>query len=85
MKKVSDQTVGNILKRHGLPPALERKKTATWREFIHSHRTLLGATDFFTAEVWTTCGLVTYYFLYFLQVGSRKVNIAGAIIGIDKP
>src|SRR5438132_6370057 len=29
---VSDQTVGNILKRHGIPPAPERKTTTTWRE-----------------------------------------------------
>ena len=28
---VSDQTVGNILKRHGIPPAPERKKTTTWK------------------------------------------------------
>jgi putative transposase len=27
---LSDQTVGNILKRHGLPPAPERTKTTTW-------------------------------------------------------
>jgi hypothetical protein len=31
---VSDQTVGNILKRHGIPPGPERKKTTTWEEFI---------------------------------------------------
>ena len=29
--EVSDQTVGNILKRRGLPTAPERKKTTTWR------------------------------------------------------
>lgn len=34
---VSAQTVGNILKRHGIPPAPERKTTTTWREFIRSH------------------------------------------------
>ena len=28
--EMSDQTVGNILKRHGIPPAPERKKTTTW-------------------------------------------------------
>jgi len=33
---ISDQTVGNILKRHGLPPAPERKTTTTWKEFIRS-------------------------------------------------
>jgi len=74
---VSDQTVGNILKLHDLPPAPNRKKTTTWREFIRSHRDILVATDFFTTEVWTKCGLVTYYILFFIQVGSRKVYIAG--------
>jgi hypothetical protein len=34
---VSDQTVGNILKRHGIPPASERKTTTTWHEFICTH------------------------------------------------
>ncbi len=74
---VSDQTVGNILKRHNLLPAPERKKTTTWREFIRSHWDILVATDFFTTEVWTRSGLVTYYILFFIQVGSRKVHIAG--------
>src|SRR5215467_14611927 len=32
--RISDQTVGNILKRHGIPPAPERKTTTTWKEFI---------------------------------------------------
>src|SRR5256714_1747720 len=31
---VSDQTVGNVLKRHGIAPAPERKTTTTWKEFI---------------------------------------------------
>ena len=74
---VSDQTVGHILKRHDLPPTPERTKTTTWRECIRSHRDLLVATDFFTTEVWTTCGLVTYDILFFIQVGSRKVHMAG--------
>jgi transposase InsO family protein len=75
---VSDQTVGNVLKRHGLPPAPERKKTITWKEFIRTHLDVLVATDFFTAEVWTLGGLVTYYILFFLHLGSRKVHVAGA-------
>src|SRR6266849_8413824 len=53
---VSDQTVGNILKRHGIPPAPERQKTTTWKEFIRAHMAVLVATDFFTTEVWTWCG-----------------------------
>ncbi len=74
---VNDQTVGNILRRHHLPPIAERKKTTTWSEFIRSHWDLLAATDFFTAEVWTRSGLVTYYILFFIQVESRKVHLAG--------
>src|SRR3989442_8105653 len=74
---LSDQTVGNILKRHGLPPAPERQTTTTWKEFIRTHMEVLVATDFFTAEVWTLGGLVTYYVLFFIHLGSRKVAIAG--------
>jgi putative transposase len=74
---ISDQTVGNILKRHGLPPAPERKTTSTWTEFIRAHMDVLIATDFFTAEVWTLGGLVTYYVLFFIHLGSRQVPVAG--------
>ena len=74
---ISNQTVGNILKRHGLPPASERKTTTTWTEFIRTHLDVLVATDFFTAEVWTLGGLVTYYVLFFLHLGSRKIHVAG--------
>jgi transposase InsO family protein len=74
---ISDQTVGNILKRHGLPPAPERKTTTTWTEFIRTHMDVLVATDFFTAEVWTTAGLGTYYVLFFIHLASRKVHVAG--------
>ena len=34
---LSDQTVGNILQRHGIPPAPERKRTTTWADFIRAH------------------------------------------------
>src|SRR5712691_9219524 len=72
---MSDQTVGNILKRHGIPPAPERKTTTTWKEFIRTHMEVLVATDFFTAEVWTLGGLVTYYVLFFIHLGSRKIHV----------
>jgi len=75
--RISDQTVDNILKRHGLPPAPERKKTTTWNEFIRTHMEVLVATDFFTTEVWTLGGLVTYYVLFFLRLGTREVHVAG--------
>ena len=74
---ISAQTVGNILKRHDIPPAPERKTTTTWKEFIRTHIDMLVATDFFTAEVWTLGGLVTYYVLFFIHLGSRRVQVAG--------
>ena len=57
---VSDQTVGNILRRQGIAPAPERKRTTTWSQFIRSHMAVLAGTDFFTVEVLTWRGLVTY-------------------------
>jgi putative transposase len=77
---LSDQTVGNILKRQGIPPAPERKTTTTWKEFIRTHMDVLVATDFFTAEVWTLRGLVTYYVFFFLHLGSRKIHVAGVTL-----
>ena len=55
---ISDQTVGNILKRHGIPPAPERKTTTTWQEFLRIHRDVLMAADFFSSAVWGWWGLV---------------------------
>jgi transposase InsO family protein len=69
--------VGNILKRRGLPTAPERKKTTTWREFIRTHMEMLWATGFFSTEVWTLGGLVTFYVLFFIKLDTREVRIAG--------
>src|SRR6516162_3320652 len=75
--EVSDQAVGNVLRRHGIPPAPERKRTTTWAEFIRAHIAVLAGTDFFTVEILTLRGLVTYYVLFFIHLESRKVEIAG--------
>jgi hypothetical protein len=69
---VSDQTVGNILKRQGIPPAPERKKTVTWQEFIAIHMAVFGATDFFSSALWTCYGLVSSFLLFFLSFGRCK-------------
>lgn len=75
--EISDQTVGNILKRRGLPTASECKQTTTWREFIRTHVEMLWATDFFSTEVWTFGGLITFYVLFFIKLDTREVQIAG--------
>ena len=74
---VSDQTVGNILKRHGIAPAPQRKHTTRWRDFIRAHMDVLTGTDFFTVEVLTLKGLMTYYVLFFIQLETRRVCLAG--------
>jgi transposase InsO family protein len=73
----SDQTVGNILRRHGLGPAPERRRQTTWAQFIRRHKDVLWATDFFTAEVWSATGLVTGYVLFFIHVQTRKLVLGG--------
>ena len=75
--RLSDQTVGNILQRQGIPPAPERKRKTTWADFIRAHMAVLAGTDFFSVEVVTLRGLVTYYVLFFIHLESRKVEIAG--------
>jgi putative transposase len=83
--EVCDQTIGNVLQRHGLPPAPERTRTVTWSAFIRTHLALLAGTDFFTAEVLTLRGLVTYYVLFFIHLESRRVDIAGITVHPDEP
>ena len=75
--RLSDQTVGNILRRYGILPAPERKRTTTWAAFIRAHRAVLAGTDFFTVEVMTRRGLVTFYVLFFIHLESRRVEVAG--------
>jgi len=75
--QVSDQTVGNILRRHNLAPAPERSRTTTWKEFIKSHMDVLAGADFFAVEVLTWRGLVTYHVLFFIEVANRRVSLGG--------
>jgi putative transposase len=74
---LSDQTVGNILRRNGIVPAPERKRTTTWKDFIRAHLEVLARTDFFTVEVLTLRGLVNFYVLFFMHLETRNVDVAG--------
>jgi hypothetical protein len=80
-----DQTVGNILKAHGIEPAPERKRQTTWKTFLQSHWDVLGAIDFTTIEVWTTGGLVTFYLLFVMKVATRSVHFAGCTVNPTGP
>jgi len=74
---VSDQTVGNVLRRYGIALAPKRSQSTTWKQFIAAHMDVLAGTDFFTVEVLTWRGLVTYYVLFFLHLETRRVTLAG--------
>jgi transposase InsO family protein len=78
--EVSDQTVGNVLKRRRILPAPERKRTTTWAQFIKSHMAVLAGTDFLSVEVLTHRGLLTFYVLFFIHLASRKVEVAGVTV-----
>lgn len=69
---ISDQTVGNILKRHGVPPAPERRKTMTWREFIRIHLDVLGTIAFCKSEMGAWLGFVISYVLSYIHLDWRK-------------
>jgi putative transposase len=69
--------VREVLRRQGLPPVPNRKGLS-WKQFLQAHLEVTWATDFFTEEVWTMSGLLSFYVLFFLHLGSRRVWIAGA-------
>ena len=73
---VARSTVARILKDKGIPPAPGRP--SSWRTFLRAHWRAIAAADFFTTEVWTARGLVTYYTLFVLDLKSRRVQIVGS-------
>ena len=74
----SDRTVGNILRRNGIAPTPKRNNGPTWKEFIDSHKEVTVGADFFTSEVITPQGLMTYYILLLIDHQTRRICIAGA-------
>ena len=80
---ISDQTVGNILKRHGISPAPERKKTVTWREFIRSHWDVLVATGFFNSEVWSWFGLMISFLLSWFHFSRHQFQSVGVTLHVQ--
>jgi putative transposase len=76
--QIDKSTVRNILRRHHLEPAPQRRKAGmSWTQFLKLHWEVLAATDFFTVEVATWHGLVTYYVLVVMELSTRRVEIAG--------
>jgi putative transposase len=70
---VSATTVRTWLRGAGLGPGGTRGEM-TWREFLRAHRRSMLAVDFFTVE---TMWLQRLYGLFFIELGSRRVHVAG--------
>lgn len=75
--EVANSTIANILKRNAIEPAPERARKTTWKEFLAQHWDQIAATDFFTVEVWTRKGLRRYMILFFMDLSTRRIGIAG--------
>ena len=70
-------TIAEILARNGIWPAPERERKITWKEFLEQHWDFVVAADFFTVEAWTRRGLRRFIVLFFIELSTRKMEIAG--------
>jgi putative transposase len=73
---VGRSTIARILKAAGVPPQPERP--TSWQTFLRAHWGAIAGADFFTTEVWTWRGLVTYYTVFVIDLASRRVHILGS-------
>jgi putative transposase len=74
--RVGRSTIRRILKAAGLPPAPQRP--TSWTTFLKAHWGVIAGADFFTTEVWTWRGLVTYYTVFVIDLASRRVHVLGS-------
>ena len=74
--RVGRSTIARILKAHGLPPVPQRP--TSWQTFLRAHWGAIAGADFFTTEVWTWRGLVTFYTLFGIDPASRRIQIVGS-------
>jgi putative transposase len=70
---VSASAVRTLLRQGGVPPA-PRRSGPSWRAFLRAHAGAVLECDFFTVE---TVRLQTLHVLFFLDVQSRRVFVAG--------
>jgi transposase InsO family protein len=69
---VSASTVKKVLRAEGLGPTV--RSGPSWQEFVRTQAHSIIAVDFFTVD---TVWLQRVYVLFFLELGSRRVHLAG--------
>ncbi|MCB0991967.1 MAG: integrase core domain-containing protein [Acidimicrobiales bacterium] len=79
--RIAASTVWKILRNAGREPTPNRTGPS-WSQFIASQAKVMVATDFFTVD---TVLLRRYYVLFFLELDTRRVHIAGITTNPDGP
>ena len=74
--RVARATVATILNKQGIPPS--GRRSTSWQTFLRAHWRAIIAADFFTTEVWTSRGMVTFYTVFTIELHSRRVRILGS-------
>jgi putative transposase len=77
--RIGATTIRSILRRSGLGPA-PRPQGLSWAEFLRAQANGMIACDFFTVE---TAWLRTLYVLFWIELGSRRVHLAGVSANPD--
>lgn len=75
VKKISRQTVRNILKEEGIEPGPDRTSDS-WTNFLERHKETLWGCDFFSVRTVTAKGLRELYLLVFLNMETREVYVS---------
>ena len=79
--RVSASTVQRVLRRAGLGPA-PRRSGPNWSTFLRAQAHHALACDFFTVE---TLWLRRLHVLFFIELGSRRLHLAGITARPDGP
>jgi putative transposase len=63
-------SVARVLKKYGLTPERRRGVGLSWLQFLVHYGRFIWASDFCTV---TTATLTTYYVVFFLEIGTRRI------------
>ncbi len=74
---LAQNTIRNILKKHGIEPSPERARKTTWREFLQRHWEQIVASDFFAMDPSKGSRLASLVILCFIKLSARRVDRLG--------